>query len=342
MRGYTIRVKTSPQGGSLLFSIFVAMACLPGIGMADMAFQYTALNFPGVQNTLAYGINDSGEIVGYYWDPSTTSGGDRGFTYDAGVWTTQYVPSSFSTDIYGINNSATLVGSYNDSTFTVVKGIVIANGQLTLVAPPGTTQSEDYGLNNAGDVVGSTFAGTTATGFFDVGGSFTTIAFPDAVGTFPHGINDNGSIVGFYRTVNDTYGGFLDSTSCPECFVPVGLNGAYSTFAYGINNSNLIVGVTEDASGNKQGFLLDGTTYTLLDFPGAVNTYAAGVNDRDQIVGWYDDANGNSHAFVANPVPEPAPGWALFVILLILAGRETYVRRQGVRNQPPKAGSPSA
>src|SRR5262245_1360581 len=47
---------------------------------AGGSFQFTTLDFPGATFTSAYGINDAGQIVGGYSDPST----NQGFLYSNG------------------------------------------------------------------------------------------------------------------------------------------------------------------------------------------------------------------------------------------------------------------
>ena len=49
----------------------------------------------------------------------------------------------------------------------------------------------------------------------------------------------------------------------------------------------------------QHGFLLNGGTYTAIDYPNAVYTTANGINDAGQIVGRRDDAAGKVHGFYA-------------------------------------------
>jgi probable HAF family extracellular repeat protein len=310
--------------GTRQICVWAGLLLLPALGHADIFnLQYQQLDYPGQQNTLAYGINDSGTIAGYYWDPVLTSGGDRGFTYSNGNFQTYQVANFYSTDLYGINNAGDLAGSYNNQNFSVVQGFVIpAGGSMQSVGPPGATQWENYGINNVGNVVGSSFTGNTAGGYVSTNSGFVAIDCSNA-SAFPHGINDSGAIVGFCKDSNGIYTGFATSITCPTCLTSIGPAGAYSNFGYGVNNAGLIVGVTEDPKGMFQGFLLDNGVYQLLDFPGAVNTYVAGINNQDQIVGWFDGTDGNTHAFVASPVPEPAT-WTLMGVILILLSRRFW------------------
>jgi probable HAF family extracellular repeat protein len=50
--------------------------------------------------------------------------------------------------------------------------------------------------------------------------------------------------------------------------------GSTNTFVAGINDSGAVVGRHRTADGVYHGFLYDGETYTILDYPGADNTFA--------------------------------------------------------------------
>ncbi|MHC4536940.1 MAG: hypothetical protein ACYS6K_23580, partial [Planctomycetota bacterium] len=72
--------------------------------------------------------------------------------------------------------------------------------------------------------------------------------------------------------------------------------GAEQTFPLGISGDN-IVGQYYEYSGQRHGFLYDGTTWTTLDFPGAKETGATDI-DGANIVGHYFDYSGKSHGYL--------------------------------------------
>jgi probable HAF family extracellular repeat protein len=78
------------------------------------AGHYTTLNDPlGAFGTVATGINDEGQIVGYYED---SNGHFHGFLYSRGVFTALDDPSATAgTFAEGINNIGQSVGYYEDS-----------------------------------------------------------------------------------------------------------------------------------------------------------------------------------------------------------------------------------
>lgn len=88
------------------------------VGVADWGFSsflytggnYTPLKAPGAKRTVAWGINDSGIIVGHYQKE-----GERphGFLYSGGNFITVDVPGAHDTTLTGINNSGVIVGRFN-------------------------------------------------------------------------------------------------------------------------------------------------------------------------------------------------------------------------------------
>jgi probable HAF family extracellular repeat protein len=73
---------------------------------------FTTIDVPGSNShTIASGINDSGQIVGYFFD---TRGVEHGFVDTSGSFTTIDVPGAQSTTAYGINDSGQIVGSFSN------------------------------------------------------------------------------------------------------------------------------------------------------------------------------------------------------------------------------------
>ena len=69
--------------------------------------------------------------------------------------------------------------------------------------------------------------------------------------------------------------------------------------AIGISGNN-IVGTYVDSSGNNNGFLYNGSTYTTLNDPlGVYGTFVDGI-DGNNIVGSYTDSTGNNNGFLYN------------------------------------------
>jgi probable HAF family extracellular repeat protein len=106
---------------------------------------------PGSAYSFAYGINESGQVVGFssfvFGTPIATEWSD-GQVIDLGG-----LPGSTSSEALGINDAGQVVG------YSVVDGTQYAtewsNGQvIDLGGVPGSTSSEALGINDAGRVVG--------------------------------------------------------------------------------------------------------------------------------------------------------------------------------------------
>jgi probable HAF family extracellular repeat protein len=69
------------------------------------------VTLPGAHNTIVFDVNDGGQIVGWYSDPS---GVEHGFVYQKGVYTSIDVPGSTLTIVTGINQQGDIVGNYID------------------------------------------------------------------------------------------------------------------------------------------------------------------------------------------------------------------------------------
>jgi probable HAF family extracellular repeat protein len=72
---------------------------------------FTSIDVPDAEGTIPAGINDQGQIVGFYTD---TLGSHHGFLLDNGTFTTidAPFPGVILTDAYGINNQGQVVGRF--------------------------------------------------------------------------------------------------------------------------------------------------------------------------------------------------------------------------------------
>jgi probable HAF family extracellular repeat protein len=153
---------------------------------------FTTIEVPGVTITEAFGINDSGDIVGSYRD---NMGMTHGFLYSNGKFTTLDFPGASVTVAYDINNLGTIVG-YADG-----RGFLYANGSFTTI--PGF--SAIYGINDNGDMVGDD-------GVIYVGGTLTKVNVPGIPSPNvleARGINNAGIIVGLYQGNDTALHGFM-------------------------------------------------------------------------------------------------------------------------------------
>src|SRR5438094_827019 len=201
----------------------VVGSCTDGGFVRDKNGNITILNFPGAANTLAYGINDTDDVVGQYGNsPFTDPTGIarfHGFVWSNGVYITIDAPFSDAvhTALLGINNAGQIIGTYlhhrpgssdiND--YDSELAFLYDNGNFTPLDFPGaqipfccgaTTFPMD--INNLGQVVGSTYDSDGKLQFFllDEGNYLTITGLPDDVvdGGGSWGINDKSEIAGTY------------------------------------------------------------------------------------------------------------------------------------------------
>jgi len=277
---------------------------------------YTTINdpFTTVQNTAAYGINDKGQIVGYYQNSSYTF---EGFLYSSGTYTTLYDPSATfdgGTSADGINDKGQIVGYYgNDSG---AHGFLYNHGHyVTLNDLHGTKGTFANGINDNGQIVGYYLdSNGVEHGFiYDrLTHTYKTLNDPFAgtengEGTEAQGINDKGQIVGSYIDSKGAVHGFLYShghyiaLNDPSAGRGT-LENEIGTVANGINDKGQVVGSYTDDNGVAHGFVYNISTgiYATLDDPsagpGSNDTAAFGINDKGQIVGWY--WNGGANGFL--------------------------------------------
>lgn len=291
---------------------------------ASAAPAYSFINFdvPGSAGaTVVSGINDAGQIVGYYSVGDRFHPGVQSFLREPdGSYTTLtgLAGCCFNVRAGGINNAGQVVGSDGKGFLRDPDGSYTA-----LSGPAGTDSSGASGISNNGQIVGSyqSSSFSYSRGYVrDPDGSYTTLTGPaGAFSTFAMDINSTGQIVGsFYR--DGPISGTSSAPSIKQSFLRDPASGSYSivsvpagtngTDVYGINDAGQIVG-TYYGSGTSQGFLraADGAYIIVSDPAGPDSTSVYGINDTGQLVGSYTDGTG-THGFVATPaataVPEPA------------------------------------
>jgi hypothetical protein len=199
-------------------------------GVRDDGGAFTTIDVPGTSDTTTSGINDAGQIVGFY--------DEHGFLLSGGVFTTVDSPGASLTQLWGINNVGQIVGETAEQTSFLFSG-----GVFTPITVPGASGgTAARSINNSGQVVGSYGNGANVHGFLLVlsSGAFTTIDFPGAFNTYLFSINNRGDIVGRYQlTEGGTSHGFRLSKGQ---FTTIDEPGSTNTILFGINDDGVMVG----------------------------------------------------------------------------------------------------
>jgi hypothetical protein len=117
---------------------------------------FTNINalLPANMNSQATGVNDSGEVVGFYqYGVSGTTPLFSAFSDIAGTIASFQFPGSVDTQALGVNNLGEIVGDYVDAG-GVMHGFLDNAGMFTMLDPTGSTATTINGINDLGTVVG--------------------------------------------------------------------------------------------------------------------------------------------------------------------------------------------
>jgi probable HAF family extracellular repeat protein len=285
------------------------------------------LPFPYLHNISD--INDRGQVVGYYDDPSRPFNLAGGFLREPdGEIVKLDVPGTLSTAPHCINNKGHVVGSYVDAGAEpnpdgtipqgVIHGFVWKEGRYTTFDVDGSVYTAPFGCNDRGQITGGyQDAQGNEHGFLLTNGRTTTLDAPGRIDNIAWGINNRGEVIIPEPAVRlsyqvattapdpsgDTSFGFvLDRDRFARIDLPgAEVSGATGISALtGISNRGRIVGKAVDTDG--EGFYglvgdSDGR-FRRIDYPGALATYANKIDDRGRIVG---EANTTAPTVVYTP-----------------------------------------
>jgi uncharacterized membrane protein len=152
-------------------------------------------------------INDRGQIVGYYDDPTRPYNLPGGFLRQPdGRIVKLDVPGALSTDPRCINNKGEVFGSYVDAGAMpnpdgtipqgVIHGFVWHKGRYTTFDPAGSVYTVTTGCNDRGQITGGyQDARGREHGFLLTRGRTTTLDAPGRIDNIAWGINNRGDVV---------------------------------------------------------------------------------------------------------------------------------------------------
>jgi uncharacterized membrane protein len=288
----------------------------------------TAQSFNG---TVATGINDLGEVTGYYLD---ASGSQHGFVRSATAKFTSFdVPGSagFSNPV-AINLEGSIVGYYLDSNSQFHAFLRKPNGSFVSFDGPGGCNSGTSAGCFGTAAFNINIFGTVAANFADNSGNFVNVGLirspggkltayevPGA-GAGPSqgtgcpgcavGLNASGAIAGIYADTNNVFHGFLRSPEgeftkfdAPNAGTASSQGtGCPSDCAVALNDLGDITGNYIDANFNFHGFFRspDGKIQSI-DPPNTIGTFPASMNELGIVAGYYLDTNNVIHGFIRIP-----------------------------------------
>jgi uncharacterized membrane protein len=234
--------------GLAMLAPFGSNSEIAGAGFTLSSSVYSTNVVNAAHNTIYYGMNDFGVIVGSYEPYKCCSTPRYGFRLEGSSLQSYNVAPNISTTIWGINDSGLMVGdSYIGG--CCYRGIIVDSGNVSIFTVPGASNSRIQGVSNSGDYVGT----ADNDGFFYHNGTYTMLSFPGAKQTVALGVNNTGEVVGQYYDALDLVHGYIymngNYTAIDH---PLGVN----SWMQGINDRGEIVGTYIDSGNMWHGFLI--------------------------------------------------------------------------------------
>lgn len=262
---------------------------------------------PGAPNTIAWAINDRGQIIGEagsnFFDTRAVLW-DNGVLYDLGVF-----PGDTLSEPRDINNRGQVVGyslDFGDSPHA--HPVLWENGQISLL--PGWESGGVAGaINEKGEIAGALFYQDPIDLFHAYaalwhGGSVTVLGGLGGVWSHAWAMNNTGMVGGQGETANGEVHAFVWKKGVMTDLGTLG--GTYSA-VWDINNKGQIVGSATNATGESRAVLWE--KHRMIDLnaripsgSGWVLLETNGINERGQI-GGYGLHNGEKRFFLLTPRP---------------------------------------
>ena len=336
---------------------------------ANAEYNFTALDLGGGSRSYAFGINNSGQVVGTTDFYSNQSYSSATLWYQGTV--TQLNSNGNNSYALDINDSGTIVGFTFTSYTTHYDAAVWQGDNVTYLTSLGS-DNRASAINNNGLIIGTTNQGSsTISAIWDgnsinyvnivandindsgqiagnvdsnaviVNDSFITTL--NSLGGYSKAekINDNGQIVG-YSTLNN---GYQRATLWDGNITPVDLGTlfGYNSYAFSINESGQIVGSSTTITGLPHATLWhDGSTIDLNNFlnksavdDGWVLNEAYDINESGSIVGSASNSRLSiyNQAFVLTSVAAPVPEADTSAMLLTGLGVMGFIVRRRKNTQ---------
>jgi len=260
---------------------------------------------PGYTESIAYDINNRGQVVGCGY---RLGGYSVGFLYSGGsMQTLGYLGSIQCCRALGISDSGQIVGysQVGGGSYSYLEGFLYSGGTMQGIAG---NDSVAYAVNNNGQIVGH--AAGTWYAFLDSGGTIQNLGtLPGYANSEAFDINDNGQVVGESFGSNGYGHAFLYSGGTMH---DLGTLAGYPySSANAINNAGEIVGWVANASYQADSVLYsNGAIVDLNNLLAAESGWTlqgvSDINDNGQICGYGINPSGQHDAVLLTPTPEPS------------------------------------
>jgi hypothetical protein len=311
-----------------LFSMHRSILATLILGVSTLSFSqtftYAPINISGAVATEVRGINNNGEVVGFYYTSKACvePAGEiqfpncnvHGFKMVNGTVIKLMVPNSTSTAIMGLNDYGDLVGFCLDNTGSHAFLWLHTNAIKLLNAPFGGPNSDEhtvaFGVNKALTVVGGLWFYSDSigeSGWVWQNGTFSNMnpGNVSGAGVSVNGISNNGYLSGTTITNNSQDAWFKSATDEDFYTQSGGTNGT------AVNINSDVIGYSSSGKGwfAKHIEWNEGTndatevkpSFIPVAYPNATATYPLGMNDKRWVAGTYVDSAGVRHGFIAKP-----------------------------------------
>jgi uncharacterized membrane protein len=282
---------------SMLLLLFLFILTEPEAQAQKWTLQ--RLDPPGSHYSFAFGLNNTGLVVGSFVDANNVY---EGFIYNGSTYK-EISQSASLTQANGVNDNNIVVGDYIGMD-ELSHGFFLRDGQFTSFdagqgeSIPDETSSTlstyIYAINNAGNFVGYTQKqGEPAIAYISLNGTVKHFTFQGDY-TFAYGINNNNQIVGWFLDSHFNAHGFFRGAG--GRMTQIDYPGATTTVCVGINDLNEITGYYVDTKNVPHGFIRYKGKLRTAPLPGV-----SGINNSEVFVGSYIAKNGNNYGYIATP-----------------------------------------
>lgn len=281
----------------------------PGLAHAQSGqdLHFTPVSVCGGCSTLPFGINDSGQITGVYFD---VSGKGRGFLQTGGAYVSIDIPGAQYVEAQRSNNLGQVLGDYVAADGLGRPWVRQQDGRLELKAGyPGATFTGAIYITDAGRILGyATRDPAQVAGYFGYwldGSTYSApFSFPgtDVISTYPVAVNQRGEMVGSvqFGTIQNEHGWHRSTDGRYQL---VDFPGSKQSEVFDINDDGVMLGRYQDAAGINHGFFLKDGRFSTFDYVGP-QTYIWKMNARNEVVGY---------SFQQNAYGPPASGFVVRV-----------------------------
>jgi len=254
------------------------------------AWTLADLGANGGSASMAYGLNNAGQVVGYYVQAD-------GKPYPFITINGQMTPfGSAPGAAIAVNDAGQGAGNTLSADQTALDASLIVGSVTTDLGRLGGTGSYVKAINANGQVVGWAHLANgrdhafvaTAAGMTDLGN------ITNATSSYANAINASGVVVGDWISASNVLRGFIASGGT---VVDIGTLGGSSCYPYAINDAGQVVGISATTNGSHA-FLYDGKTMTDIGTLGGKTSSARAINQYGQIAGYSLTASGATHAFI--------------------------------------------